>query len=59
MWPHPDVALFELLMQSLEAVLEPGAFERDLEIAQAQPKELLVGQGRPGKFLAWHGILKA
>jgi hypothetical protein len=31
----PEVSLLQLLMESLQAVLEPGAFNFDLEIAEA------------------------
>ena len=58
MWPDPDIALLELLMESFEAVLEPSAFDRDLEIPEAQLEQLLVGQRGPGKFLSLHGNSK-
>jgi hypothetical protein len=35
-WADAEVSLLQLLMESLEAVLEPGAFNFDLEIAEAQ-----------------------
>src|ERR1044072_317983 len=52
----PEVSLLQFLMGGLEAVLEPGAFDFDLEIAEAQLEQLLVGQGGPGKFPCRHEI---
>ena len=51
---HPDVALGKLLVQRLQAVLEPGALQRQLEITKAQLEQLIVRQVGPGKCLAWH-----
>jgi hypothetical protein len=33
--PDPDAPLFELVVEIVEAVLKPGAFDRDLEILEA------------------------
>ena len=50
MGPDPDAALLEFVVEIVEAVLEPGAFDRDLEVLEAKLEQLLVGQGGPGKF---------
>src|SRR3954447_11119211 len=56
MWADPQVSLLQLLMERLEAVLEPSAFNFDLEIAETQLEQLLVGQEGPGKFPCRHEI---
>jgi hypothetical protein len=55
MRPGPDAALLEFFVETAEAVLEPGAADRDLEIFQAEPEQLFVGEGGPGKFPTRHG----
>ena len=30
--PHPDVVLFEFAVERVQAVLKPGAFDRDPEV---------------------------
>src|SRR5690606_20472056 len=54
-WPQPDVPLFEFLMESRETILEPGAFNRDPQAAEAQLEQLVIRQLFPGVFPAWHG----
>src|SRR4029079_4857340 len=61
MRPHTDAALRELLVQVVEAVLEPGALDRQPEVAKAELEQLLVRQRRPGEFFtrhcrSWDGI---
>ena len=55
--PHPQPPLRELLVEIGEAALEPGAFERDLEVLQAQLQQLSVGKRGPGEP-TWHGASK-
>ena len=38
---------FELIVESVEAVLEPGAFNFNLEIPETQLEQLLVWAERP------------
>src|SRR5262249_18872523 len=52
--PHPDAAFGKLFVQPVEAVLEPGAFQLNLEVLEPQLEQLLVGQGCPGVFPAPH-----
>jgi hypothetical protein len=33
-WPYPEISLLQLLMESMEALLEPSAFHFDLEIPE-------------------------
>src|SRR5438128_2242086 len=54
MGPHPDAPLFKLIVQIVETVFEPGALYRNLEVAKAKLKQLLVGQRGPGKFFTRH-----
>jgi hypothetical protein len=58
MGPDSDAALLELAMEIVEAVLEPGAFERELEILEADLEQLLVGQRGLGKLPTRHGALE-
>src|SRR5262249_43317328 len=51
---HPDAAFGKLFVQPVEAVLEPSAFQPDLQILDPQLEQLLVGQGFPGVFPAPH-----
>src|SRR6202034_3333541 len=56
-WPHQNAALRELVMKRQEAVFQPGTFDLDAKILEANLQELVVGQRGPGKFPAWHGAL--
>src|SRR6185437_4123132 len=58
MWPQPDAPLFELFMESREAILEPGAFDRNPQTTEAMLEQLLIRQLFPGKFPAWHRHLE-
>src|SRR5262249_54567341 len=42
--PQPDAALLELLVESIDAILEPGAFDRHPQRAEAFLEQLLVRQ---------------
>src|SRR6266567_6001604 len=53
-WPQPDAPLFELAMESLEAILKPGAFDPDPQTAEAALEQLLVRQRFPIEFPARH-----
>ncbi len=48
----------KLVMEIGEALLEPRAFDADLEILEAELEELIVGQRGPSK-LTRHGVSKA
>src|SRR5262249_31448731 len=54
---HPDATLIELIEQGVEAVLEPGALNRDLQIPQPKLEQLLVRERSPGKSPAPHCAL--
>src|SRR5215813_6518601 len=58
MGSDPDASLIELIMEIAETIVEPGAFDRDPEVLQAELEELLVGQRGPGKLLTWHDSLE-
>src|SRR5581483_1241924 len=59
MRPQPNAALFELLIESADAILEPGAFDRDPQAAEAPLEQLLIRQLFPSIFLpAGHGNLE-
>jgi hypothetical protein len=45
-------------MESIEALLEPSAFNFNLEIPETQLEQLLVWQRGPGKLLSRHGNVK-
>src|SRR5690242_21364247 len=45
--PQPDAALFQLLIESIDAVLEPGAFDHDAQAAETALEQLLVRQLLP------------
>ena len=59
MRPQPDAALFELVVEIVQAVLQPGALDPDLEVLEAAPEQLLGGQVFPGKCPTRHGASKA
>src|SRR4051794_16802679 len=52
--PQPDVPLLELLVERADAVLEPGAFERNPQAGEALLEQLVIRQLLPGKFPVWH-----
>jgi hypothetical protein len=41
-WPQPDTPLFELFMETVDAILEPGAFDRNPQTAEAALEQLLI-----------------
>jgi hypothetical protein len=41
-------------MQTAETILEPGAFDRNLQAAEALFEQLLIGQFFPGMFPTRH-----
>ncbi len=45
----PELALLQLVVQALQAPLEPGPFDRDPEVFEPQLQQLLVRQGGPRK----------
>ena len=53
-WPQPDAPLFELVMERVEAILEPGAFDPDPQTAEAALEQLLIRQRFPSEFPAPH-----
>src|SRR5262249_42504146 len=52
--PQPDTPLFELLMETADAILEPGAFDRNPQTAEAALEQLLIRQRLPSVFPARH-----
>jgi hypothetical protein len=42
MWPDPQAPLIEFVVDSAQAPLEPGAFNGDAEIPEAQLEQPLV-----------------
>src|ERR1041384_41399 len=52
--PQPDAPLVKLLVETVETVLEPGAFDRDPQAAEAALEQLLVRQLFPSVFPARH-----
>jgi hypothetical protein len=57
-WANPELSLLQLLVESIEALLEPSAFNFNLEIPETQLEQLLVWQRGPGKLLSRHGNVK-
>src|SRR5262249_38232237 len=57
--PQPDAPLFELLMELVEAVLEPGPFNHDSQTAEPALEQVLVGQRFPVVFSARHRASKS
>jgi len=57
--PQPDVPLFELFMQLVEAVLEPGPFNRNPQTAEPALEQVLIGQRFPVVFSARHRVPKS
>src|SRR5689334_11670868 len=53
-WPQPDAPLFELLIESRETILEPSAFDRNLQTTEAVREQLLIRQFFPSIFPARH-----
>src|SRR5581483_3819762 len=54
--PQLDALLLELLIERVQAVLEPGALDRDPQATEAALEQLLVRELFPGVFLpAGHG----
>src|SRR5208282_2834632 len=58
MRPHANAALGQLVLKRQQAVLEPGAFDPDLEVLEAKLQQPLVGQCGPGEFPTRHGASK-
>src|SRR5262249_16187622 len=50
--PQSDAPLFELFMELVEAVLEPGPFNHDPQTAEPSPEQVLIGQRFPVVFSA-------
>jgi hypothetical protein len=40
--PQPDAPLFKLFMETADAILEPGAFDRNPQTAEAALEQLLI-----------------
>jgi hypothetical protein len=57
-WANPELSLLQLLVESIEALLQPSAFNFNLEIPETQLKQLFVWQRGPGKLLSRHGNVK-
>jgi hypothetical protein len=47
-------ALCELVIEVVQAPLEPSTFDGELEVLEAQLQQLVIGQGGPGEP-TWHG----
>src|SRR5208283_3835067 len=58
MGPYANAALGQLVVKREQAVLEPRAFDPDLEVLEAKLQQLLVGQCGPGEFPTRHGASK-
>jgi hypothetical protein len=41
-WPQPDAPRFELFIESPETILEPGAFDPNPQITEAELEQLLI-----------------
>src|SRR5579872_7426500 len=50
-WPQPDALLFELAIEGVETILEPGALDGHPQTAEAVLEQSLVRQLFPGIFL--------
>src|SRR5258705_6625459 len=53
-WPQPDAPRLQLFIQSAEAILEPGAFDRNPQTIEALLEQLLIRQVFPSIFPTWH-----
>src|ERR1700743_1971843 len=53
---QPNAPLSKLFVKSFDAVLEPRAFDRNLQTAQAPPKPFLIRQRLPSVFPARHRV---
>src|ERR1700691_3566115 len=51
---HPDAVLVELIIERVQALLEPGALDRHFEVLEPDLQQFVVRQGRPGKFPTRH-----
>src|SRR5215475_13903999 len=49
-WPQPNASLFELFVEGVETVVEPGVFDRNPQTTEASLKQLLIRQLFPGVF---------
>ena len=52
--PQPNTPLFELFMEIADAILEPRAFDRNPQTAEAALEQLLIRQRLPSVFPARH-----
>ena len=52
--PQPDALRLQLFIQSAETILEPGAFDRNPQTAEALLEQLLIRQLFPRIFPTWH-----
>src|SRR5262249_6024838 len=52
--PQPDTPLFELFVETADAILEPGAFDRNPQTAEVALEQLLIRQRLPSVFPARH-----
>src|SRR5262245_58397853 len=52
--PQPDAPHLQLFIQSANTILEPGAFDRNPQTAEALLEQLLIRQLFPSKFSTWH-----
>src|SRR5262245_8683693 len=57
--PQPDAPLFELFMELVEAVLEPGPFNHDPQTAEPALEQVLIGQRFPVVSSARHRASKS
>ena len=53
---QPNAPLFKLFVKSFDAVLEPRAFDRNLQTAEAPLEQLLIRQRLPSVFPARHRV---
>src|SRR5271167_730016 len=54
MGPHPDAVLVKLVIEGVQASLEPGALDRDLEVLEPDLQQVVVGQLCPGELFTRH-----